>query len=89
MKRNISEKSVTDFDTAFELRRNQKLESLEAEPGDSPLAPYRKEHFFATSVERLTAAELEIDWTEYENQIYSLSYEPKLDTTGSINDHAE
>lgn len=39
---------------------------MNAEPGDSPDAPYYKQHQIATSVERLLAAELGVDWTAYE-----------------------
>ncbi len=69
MKRGISEKAITEFDIAFEKKRP--LGNLE-EPGDSPEAPYRKEHFFATTVERLMAAELGVDWGEYDATLYAL-----------------
>ena len=48
----------------------------EGEPGDDPKCPCRKEHFFATSIERLTAAELEVNWTEYDKQIENLEWNP-------------
>lgn len=68
-KRGISEDSITAFDVAFEEARTE--DSID-EPGDHPDAPYRKEHFFATSIERLVAAELGVDWTVYEAKINSL-----------------
>lgn len=37
-----------------------------------PNAPYRKEHFFATSLERLFSAELDVDWQEYERFVDAL-----------------
>ena len=63
--RGITEKQVDDFDLAFKG---------EGEPGDAPSCPYKREHFFATSIERLTAAELGIDWGEYEAKIDSLEW---------------
>ena len=42
------------------------------EPGDDPNCPCRKEHFFATSVERLLAAELGMDWKEYDDTVLAL-----------------
>ena len=42
------------------------------EPGDHPEAPYHKEHFFATSVERLLCAELGVDWFDYDDVVSSL-----------------
>ena len=45
-----------------------------AEPGDSPDAPYHKEHVFATKIERLLAKEFDVDWREYEAAINSLEW---------------
>ena len=63
--RGISQKTVDDFDTACQC---------EGEPGDDPQAPYKREHFFATSIERLTAAELDVDWAEYEGKLNVLEW---------------
>jgi len=67
--RNIEEKDVSDFDIEFEKNRQ---EGNNDEPGDDKNAPYRKEHFFATSIERLLAAELSVDWKEYGQYVISL-----------------
>src|SRR5690349_13252315 len=67
--RGITEKQVDEFDMEFEKNRP---EGDDSEPGDHPEAPYRKEHFFATNVERLMASELGVDWVEYENHINGL-----------------
>jgi hypothetical protein len=67
-KRGISEQAITDFDIEFE--KNRQPGSID-EPGDSPFAPYRSEHRFATQVERIIAGE--VLWTDYENTINSLS----------------
>ena len=69
IERGICEKEITLFDMKFEADRQPGDTS---EPGDSPLAPYRREHFFATSLERLMAAELEVDWSKYDEAVYSL-----------------
>ena len=63
--RGISPKVVDDFDTSWKS---------EGEPGDDPQAPYKREHFFATSIERLTAAELDVDWAEYEGKLNALEW---------------
>lgn len=68
-KRGISIKKITAFDKSFEKKRKKGNTS---EPGDSKAAPYYKEHQFATSVERLVAKELKIDWSDYEKMINSL-----------------
>ena len=69
VKRGVTPELVDAFDTAFEEAR---ADGNEDEPGDDPNAPYRKEHFFATSVERLLAAELGVDWSEYDKAINAL-----------------
>ena len=68
--RGISEEAITAFDVAFEKDREAGLAS--GEPGDQPDAPYRREHFFATNLERLLAAELDVDWFEYDQYVNGL-----------------
>lgn len=67
--RGITCDQVDKFDTEYEKNRP---EGDESEPGDSPDAPYRKEHFFASSIERLMAAELGVDWEKYDSEIMNL-----------------
>lgn len=67
--RRITCEAVDKFDKKFEANRRKGDFS---EPGDSPSAPYRKEHFFATSIERLVAAELNVDWAKYDQKINNL-----------------
>lgn len=69
--RGIKEEDVTKFDKKFERERERKKWTNE-EPGDDPRAPYRKEHFFATNLERQIALELGINWKEYDEEICSL-----------------
>lgn len=70
--RKISQKSVDSFDINFEKEREQGKHGLEDEPGDDPKAPYRKEHFFATNIERLTADELGVNWEKYNDTVVNL-----------------
>jgi hypothetical protein len=67
--RGIAEETITAFDIAFE---NARAVDNTDEPGDSPLAPYQKEHQFATQIERLVAAEIDIDWDAYDATVNSL-----------------
>lgn len=62
--RQIDERQISEFDIEFEKRRDEGKEF--GEPGDAPGSPYRREHYFATNIERLLAAELGVDWFEYE-----------------------
>ncbi len=68
-KRGISDEAITEFDIQFEKDRK---EGNEDEPGDAPDAPYRKEHGFAGYIEELMAAELGVDWHEYDQAVRSL-----------------
>lgn len=67
--RGITTEAVDKFDFAYEANRS--VEDI-SEPGDHPDAPYRKEHFFATSLERLMATELKVDWQKYDDDVFSL-----------------
>lgn len=71
----ISERKITEFDEQFERERKQGLHAEDDEPGDSPDAPYREYHFFATSLERLEAQAMGVNWEEYEKAIIALEYE--------------
>lgn len=83
----VSQQKVDEFDMTFEKDREARLERAldnlpegpaEAalirieEPGDSPDAPYRGEHCFATGIERLLASALGVCWADYEKEIESL-----------------
>lgn len=70
--RGITCDQVDQFDKQFEKDREAGLHGEEAEPGDDPAAPYKKEHFFATNIEALTSAELMVDWATYEGKINEL-----------------
>jgi hypothetical protein len=68
--RGIAEEAITAFDVAFE--KDREAGAVFGEPGDQPAAPYRREHFFATNLERLLAAELDVDWFEYDAYVNGL-----------------
>lgn len=67
--RGITDEAVSAFDEMFEKERAQGLHGETDEDGDDPRAPYRKEHFCATNIERQLAAELGVDWKQYEEAI--------------------
>jgi hypothetical protein len=64
--RGIGDAEVVSFDSMFELERSVGLHSAASEPGDDPRAPYRKEHAFATMIERLVAQKLGVRWSDYQ-----------------------
>ena len=69
LERHISQESVDAFDMAYEEDRK---EGDNSEPGDDAMAPYRREHFFATNVERMLCAEFDIVWKDYDQAVNSL-----------------
>ena len=68
--RDIPEQSISEFDIKFEKSREEGL--VAGEPGDHVHAPYRREHFFATNLERLLSSELGVDWFEYDRDVDAL-----------------
>lgn len=65
----VSQEDVDEFDQAYEAHRKPNDDS---EPGDDPAAPYRKQHFIATNIERILAVALGVDWKRYEDTLYEL-----------------
>ena len=62
----ISEKDVTAFDVAYELRR--KPDDI-SEPGDDPKAPCHYQHVAATKLERLYIELQGLDWEAYNTEV--------------------
>lgn len=71
-KRGIKEEDITAFDIKFEEERNDDKHGPEEEPGYAPDAPYKNEHFFAESIERLIAGQLGVDWKTYDKTVNEL-----------------
>lgn len=71
-KRGIPIEDIDAFDVQFEKSRAAGLVRDDAEPGDDPRAPYRREHQFATQIEKLMAEALGVDWKEYDAAVMSL-----------------
>jgi hypothetical protein len=67
--RGICLTSIDNFDQDYEARRQ---DGDDSEPGDDPQAPYHAEHVFATTVERLLAGELGVDWEAYDKAVTGL-----------------
>ena len=70
--RGITDKQVIAFDKKFEEERAKGLHNKRAEPGNDPRAPYRKEHQFATKIEKEIATKLNVDWEDYSKTVESL-----------------
>ena len=70
--RGITVEAVDEFDKAYEKQREKSLTLDTSEPGDDSKAPYRNEHCIATGVERIVAAALDVDWSDYEKAINDL-----------------
>jgi hypothetical protein len=71
-KRGVSWEKVDAFDAQFEKDRLRGLHSKTAEPGNSPKAPYHREHLFATKLEKMFIKELGYKWDDYDKLVESL-----------------
>ncbi len=74
----ITDERVVEFDKKFERERSMGLHEKWEEPGDDTRAPYRKEHQFATMIERMVAQKLAVRWPHYEKTVIALSARPKF-----------
>jgi hypothetical protein len=70
LKAGIKERDVTEFDKQYERERAE--DDFTSEPGDDPQAPYYVQHQTATRMERALALEMGINWSAYEEAVYSL-----------------
>ena len=59
-KAGISNEQIDEWDMAYKEQ---------GEPGDHPKAPYYRQHGIATGIERIIAAELGIDWWDYDSTV--------------------
>jgi hypothetical protein len=77
MRRGVTVKEVDDFDKEFEIR-HRKGNTLDGErtdndePGDDPLCPVFREHQFATAIEGLVCAMMEVPWPEHAKRVEAL-----------------
>ena len=62
----VSQKQVDEFDTEYD-----KTHDTDCNAGDDPAAPYKREHCFATAIERILCAELGVDWKHYDDELAS------------------
>lgn len=69
----IPESAVDFFD-----KTNPELE----EPGNSPEAPYHKQHVVAEIVERLVASEAHVVWQDHDYRVMSLGEDQLQETLG-------
>lgn len=60
---------IDQFDMQFERDRDAGKHGETEEPGDDKSAPYNKEHWGATYVEKMTCLRLELDWEQHERNV--------------------
>ena len=70
----IKIESIDDYDKQFEREREMGIHGLHDEPGDQPDSPYHVQHCIATGIERILAAALLINWTDYAYAVDSLCF---------------
>ncbi len=62
----VSQQAVDAFDIEYD-----KTHATDCNAGDDPAAPYVREHCLATAIERILAAELEVNWESYDKELAS------------------
>jgi hypothetical protein len=68
----VTEDEVDEWDRGYPERPDYADSPLE--PGDHRVAPYNRQHRIATGIEVLLAAEMDVDWTEYERHLNALEW---------------
>ena len=61
----VSNDEIDAFDIQFEKDREAGLHGQDDEPGDDPRAPYHRQHCYATAVERMLCAAMNISWDSH------------------------
>lgn len=69
IKNRIPEVKVMSFDIQYEKERAEGKHSETDEPGDDPNSPYHLEHVKATSVEKETCLQLNLNWDEHQRNV--------------------
>lgn len=64
MHNGVSQASVDRFDEEY-----YKTHECDKDAGDDPDAPYVREHCFATAIERILCAELDVNWKAYDDEL--------------------
>ena len=60
----VTQQAVDAFDLEYD-----KTHTFDVNAGDDPAAPYVREHCFATAIERILCAELDVNWLEYDTEL--------------------
>ena len=60
----VTQQQVDVFDQEYD-----KTHTFDLNAGDDPAAPYVREHCFATAIERILCAELDVNWLEYDTEL--------------------
>jgi hypothetical protein len=70
--RGIKEPDIKKFDEMFEEERTRGLHTDDEEPGWDKRSPYRQEHAWAETIEKLAAMFLSVNWKKYSKEVMSL-----------------
>lgn len=73
----VTQKEVDEFDMAFDLAHPNEPD-LNA--GDEQTAPYRREHNYATIVDRLFIGACQLNWKDYDDELAATYPGPKSKT---------
>jgi hypothetical protein len=68
----ITEEEITDYDAYYEKKRAMGFVEPNTENGFARDCIYKEQHTKATAIEMILAAELGVDWVEYDKKVNSL-----------------
>jgi hypothetical protein len=68
----ITEEQITAWDEFYEKKREMNLVDINSEDGFATDCIYKKYHTIATGIELILAAQLKVDWIEYDQKVNSL-----------------
>ncbi len=60
----VTQQAVDVFDQKY-----YETHTDDCNAGDDPAAPYKKEHTYATAIERILAGVLDVDWFTYDKEL--------------------
>jgi len=69
LKKGVSFEEVGKYDMKFLQEQKEGKRPKNANAGDQKDCPYRKEHAFATKIEKILANYLKVDWKQYEKYL--------------------
>jgi hypothetical protein len=69
IKRGVNFKEIEEWENKFEQEKKEGKRPKKAVAGEQKDCPYRKEHAFATKIEKMVAKYLKVNWGQYDKYL--------------------